>query len=266
MQWNCHFDNIRSTLLGAEDSITIVSPFINIEALKSLLADIEVDVRILTSWRKGDFVSGLAQSKLGDCCNEHGWAMSVFLDGHSQKLHSKMYIVDDSLVWLGSANLTHSGLGLSENPNVELMTCIPTSPELIAHVDALFFRGELVDVNLIEHFRLLEVQIPQQAAIELDWEAPSRSYDIFHSLWQIMPKKPVFSDFDSSISLEEQLYLRGRRWGEFRQILRGRNIERDFIDDIIANFYEWALSKYPFELEVQTGGLGRHTECLVWKE
>ena len=265
MIWNGHFEAIRSTLSQATDSITIVSPFITLDALESLVSDIaDVQIRILTSWRKDDFIAGLASTSLAKRCLENGWCINVFHDGHDRKLHSKMYIADDTTVWMGSANLTHKGLGISSKSNYEVMTCMDSTPELLSHVGVLFAMSQRVDSNLVDHFLELENSIPSQPPIKVDWNAPKQE-NLFEALWSIMPPKPSAADFPSGTSIYDSLHLRGCRWGQFRRQLRQYDVTRDVSDDIISAFYDWSLSEYPEELDVQVAEPGGHTQCLVWR-
>ena len=265
MIWGDHFDNIRQTFLRANNSLTIISPFISLTSLENLVADItDVHFRILTSWRKDDFISGLASTSLAKTCLENGWDLNVFHDGHDRKLHSKLYIVDDTTVWLGSANLTHKGLGISNKSNHEIMTCMDSNPDFISHVEVLFAMSQRVDLNLIEHFSLLEKSIPTQTPIKIDWMAPEQG-DLFKSLWSIMPPKPSAADFPPEISIYDLLHLRGCRWGQFRRQLRQHGVAREVSDDLISAFYDWALSEYPEDLDVQVAEPGGHTQCLVWR-
>ena len=80
-----------------------------------------------------------------------------------------------------------------------------------------------------------------------------------------MPKKPDLDDQEKDYSDGNNLHLIGRRWGEFRQVLREMDIDRDLIDNKIRVFYDWAENEHEKILEIKTGGRGNYTQCLVWK-
>jgi hypothetical protein len=169
---------------------------------------------------------------------------------------------------------------LAKDSNGEIMTCIEYTEDLAEHVDGLFSEAVQFDEDLISHFRQLEDIIPSSEPMELDWQPPELrpkpsvsddaldemgGKDIFLALWGLMPIKPIGSRFDDDQPIDEMLHFRGCRWGEFRQVLRSINVDRDLIDHTIDALYTWALTEHPSELDVQVGGRGRHTHCLVWR-
>ena len=50
-------------------------------------------------------------------CQELGWTFKV-----DERLHAKLFLIDSSVAFVGSSNLTGAGLGLTEKSNFELST------------------------------------------------------------------------------------------------------------------------------------------------
>jgi len=280
MIWDDHFTKLKKTLMLSQDLVTIISPYISEKTLQLLISDINIPIRILTSWRIDDFKSGLAKTSLAQKCIDNNWEIYVLHDGHKRKLHTKAYISDSRDIWIGSANLTDKGLGINKNPNFEVMMLSTISEAMGKHVNQLFSIASKIDHDLIEKFKQLEILIPEMEDFELDWSAPlvidgltisSQILEsiggqyIFEKLWNLMPSKPDLDDQEKDYSDENNLHLIGRRWGEFRQVLREMDIDRDLIDNKIRVFYDWAENEHEKILEIKTGGRGNYTQCLVWK-
>jgi hypothetical protein len=280
MIWDDHFTKMKKTLMLSQDLVTIISPYISEKTLQLLISDINIPIRILTSWRIDDFKSGLAKTSLAQKCIDNNWEIYVLHDGHKRKLHTKAYISDSRDIWIGSANLTDKGLGINKNPNFEVMMLSTISEAMGKHVNQLFSIASKIDHDLIEKFKQLEILIPEMEDFELDWSAPlvidgltisSQILEsiggqyIFEKLWNLMPSKPDLDDQEKDYSDENNLHLIGRRWGEFRQVLREMDIDRDLIDNKIRVFYDWAENEHEKILEIKTGGRGNYTQCLVWK-
>ena len=280
MIWDDHFTELKKTLIRSQDLVTIISPYISEKTLQLLISDINVPIRILTSWRIDDFKSGLAKTSLAQKCIDNNWEIYVLHDGHKRKLHTKAYISDSKDIWIGSANLTDKGLGINNNPNFEVMMLSTISEAMGKHVNQLFSIASKIDHDLIEKFKQLEILIPEMEDFELDWSFPLiidgltissqilesiGGQDIFEKLWDLMPPIPDLDDQEKDYSDENNLHLIGCRWGEFRQVLRDMNIDRDLMDNKIQVFYDWAENEHGKILEIKTGGRGNYTQCLVWK-
>lgn len=280
MIWDDHFTKMKKTLMLSQDLVTIISPYISEKTLQLLISDINIPIRILTSWRIDDFKSGLAKTSLAQKCIDNNWEIYVLHDGHKRKLHTKAYISDSKDIWIGSANLTNKGLGISNNPNFEIMMLSTISEVMEKHVNHLFSLASKIDNDLVEKFKQLEMLIPEMEDFELDWSAPlvkeglsvSSQFlesiggqDIFEKLWNLMPPRPDLDDLEKDYSDENNLHLIGCRWGEFRQVLRDMDIDRDLIDKKIQVFYDWAENEHEKTLRIKTGGRGNYTQCLVWR-
>jgi len=278
--WDDCFTELKNQLNKSEKSVTIISPYISEKTLQLLISDINVPIKILTSWRIDDFKSGLAKTSLAEKCIDNNWQIYVLHDGHKRKLHSKAYISDFKNIYIGSANLTDKGLGINNYPNFEMMILTTISESMKNHINYLFSIASKVNQELIMKFKELEALIPEKEDFEIDWRPPLVAEglsvssqilksigggDIFEKLWEIMPPRPDLDSVKKQYFEEDNLHLIGCRWGEFRQVLRDMNIDRDLRDNKIRIFYDWAKNEHGDILETKTGGRGNYTECLVWK-
>ena len=95
--------------------IDIVTAFCKVDSIKFLEEFIPQDVekRLLVRFRLQDLIMKSSDIELYDYCKEHNW--KLFIDTN---LHAKVYLIDD-LCFIGSANLTGSGLSINRIGNIE---------------------------------------------------------------------------------------------------------------------------------------------------
>jgi len=269
---------IKEKVSQATDSVYIISPYITDEVLHILLMDVKAPVVVISSWRKSEFASGIASLSLANKCRENDWEFRIFHDGHKRKLHSKMYVIDDK-IFFGSANLTNSGFQLSEHPNYEILTSADMNSNWKAHLDELVSRSQLLDGVLYDFFAEKVGQLPHPEPSQ-QWKVPpvglkpsfgedeciiANDIDVTALLWGIMPPKPTYAELQLYKGEIVPLDLFGCRWGSFRRVLYQQSISRDIVDDLIDEFYDLMIRKYPNDLSNSYREPGGHTECLVWK-
>jgi PLD-like domain len=124
---------LLTSINASEKKITILSAFIKTEAAKSLLdyIDDRVEVQVVARWKKCDLVCSASDLSLYAVCKERGWKFGVDLN-----LHGKLFVIDDSNIYLGSANLTKRGLNLGLVGNNEFGTKIPAEESDIDKVSS----------------------------------------------------------------------------------------------------------------------------------
>ena len=102
----------------AAERIVLVAPYIKLNALGMTLDKIGSDtiVQCFTRWTPLDIKVGASDIECRTLVKSKGGSFRL----HNQ-LHAKYYRADDYFL-TGSANLTQSGLGLSNSPNLEILT------------------------------------------------------------------------------------------------------------------------------------------------
>lgn len=121
-------DLIASTCETAEIAITVFSAFVKLSGLEWLSAHVisHPKIRIVSRWKIEDLAVGASDLDAYSFCRDRGWQFGI-----DQALHSKAYVFDHEVVFLGSSNLTASGLSLDKRGNLELGTAIqPTRLDL----------------------------------------------------------------------------------------------------------------------------------------
>ena len=121
-------NDLLGAIENASNELVICSAFVKTQAIQHLLRDLSKDVRvtIVARWAKQDIVFGASDLEVYQWCQSKGYRFGI-----NSKLHAKLYSIDQSLIFLGSANLTHRGLSIAGTGNVEIGTCIdPTDTDM----------------------------------------------------------------------------------------------------------------------------------------
>ena len=143
-------DQIARLLSGARERIVIVSAFVRGDALSRILsgANSDVPVTVFARWRLADLVCGASDLSAFDIAREQGAEFRI----HSA-LHAKAFIADNSAL-IGSANVTLSAFGESENPNTEILIPTPVDePHIQSLLKSLFAESMIVDENHVSQLR-----------------------------------------------------------------------------------------------------------------
>ena len=100
------------------DTTYVLCPFINTEILQDMLTNkLDKDVIIVTSWRQDHLLSGVSNLDLYDVVRKYNsWRLYV-----NDNLHAKVYSLDLDSGFIGSANLTYSGLLDEPKSNHEVL-------------------------------------------------------------------------------------------------------------------------------------------------
>ena len=96
-------------------------------------------VRVLARWDARDLVSGASDLEVYEIVSARGFEFFI-----NQRLHGKCALIDDARLFIGSANLTASGLQLGIQGNLECGTMMEPSEADCATVRELFADSVLV--------------------------------------------------------------------------------------------------------------------------
>lgn len=119
-----------------------ICPFIQLHALKRLLAPLESleDTQVITRWNAPDIISGVSDIEVFPYLRDLGVPLFVH-----RRIHLKLYIFDDGSAFLGSGNLTQSGLGWGDHANVEAGSFVALAGGDWAHISKLLRESSRVD-------------------------------------------------------------------------------------------------------------------------
>ena len=114
--WSPVFSGLCEHAKG-RNVVLAIAPFVQHAALEQLLnsltwADNPI---ILTRWRAADVVSGVSDIEVYSLLKRRNIRLMV-----NDALHMKMFVFDDGSGFVTSANITGTGLGLNDSPNIEV--------------------------------------------------------------------------------------------------------------------------------------------------
>lgn len=151
------FPFIESELINTNEQFIVVSAFVKIEALKRIgkLTREGIEKILLVRFRKIDLVTKSTDVELFEYCIKNDWKMYFNLD-----LHSKIFVFDRTRFFIGSSNATLSGLGISDNSNIESgVTGIFNSSDY-SNILNMFETSELMTPEIMNEFKKQLTNIP----------------------------------------------------------------------------------------------------------
>ncbi len=119
---------LESQIKTAESSILVLSAFIKLKALRWLEQNIKkgILVSIVSRWQFQDLASAASDLEAYEYARDRGWFFAI-----NNKMHYKIYLIDNEKLLVGSANLTQKGLHIDIDGNDEASVLItPTNIDI----------------------------------------------------------------------------------------------------------------------------------------
>ena len=115
---NSQGGRIRALFGSAVGEVSVVAPFIKVDALQSLLDVISTDTHLhsVTRWLPQEIAAGVSDPEILDILEERGNFTLSLVD----RLHAKLYIAGERCL-AGSSNVTLAGLGEGGSRNIEVL-------------------------------------------------------------------------------------------------------------------------------------------------
>ncbi len=115
---------LASAISDSKQEIFICSAFIKEKAIRALLKNIpdHVSLTVVARWAKHDLLFGASDLEVYRWCEDNGYRFGV-----NSNLHAKLYLVDESFIFVGSANVTYKGLSFAGLGNIEIGTRLDPS-------------------------------------------------------------------------------------------------------------------------------------------
>jgi len=180
---------------NANREILLVAPFIKQATLQRLLTIIPagITLRCITRWKPEEIASGVSDVEIWYFLKDSpNFSLALRSD-----LHAKYYRVDEQCL-IGSANLTHKGLGWSMPSNLELFVPLPAETEQLKIFERELLRNCVeVDQNLFnqvsETVQLLRQQFPESIALINDSKQDQPPYNLKQEdsqIWMLTLRYP----------------------------------------------------------------------------
>ena len=112
--WTPLFDHIPEV---GENCILLISPFIQRRAIERLIENIEESdsLQVVARWNPSDIVSGVSNLEVYPYLDDLGIPLYI-----NSRIHLKLTIFEDDNAFHSSANVTHRGLGIGDESNIEV--------------------------------------------------------------------------------------------------------------------------------------------------
>ena len=179
-------DNLAERFSGfvreAESEILILSPFIKVHALKSILRGLsQKKVGVITRWRTSDVVSGVCDLAIFEILSDRRIPLMV----HPQ-LHMKGIVRDGREILVATANITAAGLGISPKSNIECATVLSMQAKDRDWIAQIQRESIWVTPIQFEKFRAhLEQQQPQTESEVEEFSFSVEPYDTGFSVLEL---------------------------------------------------------------------------------
>ena len=168
---------IRALFENTGDDVSIIAPFIKVDALRSLLEVFPsgTHLRCVTRWLPKEVAAGISDLEILDVLEKRGNFSLSLVD----RLHAKLYIAGDRCL-VGSANVTLAGLGEGgDSNNIEVLVDTTIDAPGVAETLEEISKTERPATGAIAQItrRLadsLSASAPSTAVVEISWSPVSR--------------------------------------------------------------------------------------------
>lgn len=150
---------LGESLKKSKTRIVILSAYvkkIGIDWLKDRLKDNNVECTIVSRWQKGDLATGSSDLECYTLCKENNWKFKILND-----LHAKVMLIDNKDLFIGSPNLTGSGMSLIPVSNKELGVRIQATESDIKTINGLIEDAILVDGGIYNDLKQWKDKLPE---------------------------------------------------------------------------------------------------------
>ncbi len=150
---------LGESLKKSKTRIVILSAYvkkIGMDWLKDRLKDNNVECTIVSRWQKGDLATGSSDLECYTLCKEKNWKFKILND-----LHAKVMLIDNKDLFIGSPNLTGSGMSLIPVSNKELGVRIQATESDIKTVNGLIEDAILVDDVIYNDLKQWKDKLPE---------------------------------------------------------------------------------------------------------
>ena len=161
---------IRALFGGASGEVSVIAPFIKVDALRSLLDAIPPDtyVHCVTRWLPREVAAGVSDPEIVDILEDRGNFTLSLVD----RLHAKLYLAGERCL-AGSANVTSTGLGERGDPNIEVLVETTVSdPGIAATLDEISHAKRPATRLMAQAARRLADSLTTSAEVAANPEAP----------------------------------------------------------------------------------------------
>ena len=187
-------------------SVVLVAPYIKLDALRMTLDAVgdDAEVTCITRWTALDVSLGASDVACRSLIVDKGGSFRLH-----NSVHAKYYRADDHIL-IGSANLTMSGLGLSNSPNLEILTWAASFDWVAFESRLLLESREITDDEyaMWESMPKSSIDLPDNGfpILDLDqWKPQTRDPEY---LWDVYSGRCLPSDDQYELAMADLAALK----------------------------------------------------------
>jgi hypothetical protein len=127
--------------------VLAIAPFVQHGAIEYLLKEFSwaENATVVTRWRASDVTSGVSDISVYPLLKRRGIRLLV-----NNALHMKLFVFDDGIGFITSANITGAGIGLGGVTNIEAGTWVTLSSNDASKLAELFGASQVVTDGMFE--------------------------------------------------------------------------------------------------------------------
>lgn len=214
-------DQLRDAI-AASSEVVLVAPYMKEEPLETLLNQANRGVRLscVTRWQPGDIEAGISDIACRALVHARGGSFRLH-----PTLHAK-YFRFDSVVLVGSANVTAAAFGWATHSNLEILCHAGSDFDHAAFEKAVLKESRDVTDEEITYWQDLMIAIDTDPALRMretriaDWSPATR--DPNNLLRACRGENEEIASLDDRAAANHDLHVLGLRGGESDQQIRMR--------------------------------------------
>lgn len=235
----------------------IIAPFIKREALQKLIEPCEdtSQLQVIVRWDTADIVNQVSDLEIYEDLKEQGIPLY-----RNSSIHLKMLVFDKNWAFHTSGNITKKGLGLVENPNIEVGAQIRLADNDWIEIQKLLKHSIRIDEAIYQKFIQYKEDnykkpdpLPQ-FKIELDStkefsklslpavQSPSKLYEIYQSPEKSKDEEDLYAAFVHDLVLYD--VPMGITRDDFFQLLGTNFKTHSFVQEIVSHIKEKGSARF----------------------
>ncbi len=172
-------------LINIDNNVSIISAFCKKDALEFLDKQIgkkqDISKRLLVRFRLDDILSKATDLEIYEYCKKNNWSLYVQFN-----LHAKVYVLDQNICYMGSANATSKGLNINKRGNLEMSKRFQLDTEEQMQIEKVFSEALLMNDGLFTKMQKQINSINYRPAISNEWneEIIAKNINSYNVLFQ----------------------------------------------------------------------------------
>lgn len=178
-------EDLKEDLKVVENNVSIISAFCKKDALEFLDKQIgekqDISKRLLVRFRLDDILSKATDLEIYEYCKKNNWSLYVQFN-----LHAKVYVIDQNICYMGSANATSKGLNINKRGNLEMSKRFELDTEEQMQIEEVFSEALLMNDDLFAKMKMQINSINYKPTISNEWnkEIIAKNINSYNVLFQ----------------------------------------------------------------------------------